>query len=74
MSCLCGGSGRIYDFNPKSGDPCPECTGGSFSARGQVGYTVAKVKMHPKSGCVVVALLLLGGASGVAWAVAELIA
>lgn len=35
--CLCSGSGKIYDYNPK-GDACPECDGGKFSTRGQVNF------------------------------------
>jgi hypothetical protein len=68
--CLCGGSGRIYDYNPH-GDPCPECTGGRFTVRGQAGYQVDKVKMQ--RGCVVVALAILGGFGGLVWTVVEVL-
>lgn len=50
--CTCGGTGRIYDWNPVVGDPCPECAGGGMTRRGQANMEIYKVKQN----CAVVAL------------------
>jgi hypothetical protein len=62
-NCLCGGSGVIFDLGPQ-GEPCPECVGGKYSARGQASFKAQQIKM--RSGCTVVALIVTTAAVAVA--------
>jgi len=66
---LCDGEGVIYDYS-RAGDPCPECNGGRFTARGSVGYGVSEVRMHGGN-CAVVAVLMLAGMTGAVWTLVD---
>ncbi len=59
--CLCGGSGVIFDLGAQ-GEPCPECVGGKYSARGQATFNAQQIKM--RGGCSVVALVGIAAVAG----------
>jgi hypothetical protein len=64
--CLCGGTGKIFDYSVW-GDPCPECDGRPMRLSARV-----KIKKGT-SGCVVVLLAVMSALGAVATAVDHLL-